>query len=167
MSVLNNCFPNIMQDLTTIQTGTIPACSCCLGFDMLMLDISTIPLEIAPDPGNNIFMHRQLGENAIEENSRFFGFIQSFIFLSTSLQSTKSPKEYAEGLVKEAHQYNGFNLILADIKSKSMVYVSNRPKGETVVIQEVSPGIHVLSNAKLDSPWHKVRIILHFLSLIN
>lgn len=68
------------------------------------------------------------------------------------LESTKSPKEFAEGLVKDAHQYNGFNLILADISSKSMVYLSNRPEGEPVVIQEVSPGLHVLSNAKLDSP---------------
>jgi uncharacterized protein with NRDE domain len=38
-----------------------------------------------------------------------------------------------------------------------MVYVSNRPKGEPIIIQEVSPGIHVLSNAKLDSPWHKAQ----------
>ncbi|KAJ9165850.1 hypothetical protein P3X46_020674 [Hevea brasiliensis] len=73
------------------------------------------------------------------------------------LESPKSPKEFAETLVKEAHQYNGFNLILADISSKSMVYISNRPKGEPIVIQEVSPGIHILSNAKLDSPWPKAQ----------
>lgn len=60
--------------------------------------------------------------------------------------------------MKEAHQYNGFNLILADIPSNTMVYVSNRPKDEPTVIQEVSPGVHVLSNAKLDSSWHKVRL---------
>ncbi|XP_024020136.1 transport and Golgi organization 2 homolog [Morus notabilis] len=71
------------------------------------------------------------------------------------LQSKKSPREFAQQLVKEGHQYNGFNLILADICSKTMVYVSNRPKGEPIVVQEVSPGIHVISNAKLDSPWHK------------
>lgn len=74
------------------------------------------------------------------------------------MQSTKTPKDFAEELIKEAHQYNGFNLIVADISSKSMVYVSNRPKGEPIAVQEVSPGIHVLSNAKLDSPWHKVRL---------
>lgn len=74
--------------------------------------------------------------------------------------------EFAEELVTEAHQYNGFNLILADLSSKKMVYVSNRPKGEPVTIQEVSPGIHVLSNAKLDSPWHKVRILsVQFLAI--
>ncbi|XP_060961595.1 uncharacterized protein LOC133031865 isoform X1 [Cannabis sativa] len=82
------------------------------------------------------------------------------------LQSNKSPKEFAEELVKEAHQYNGFNLILADISSSSsnsMVYISNRPKGEPILVQEVPPGIHVISNAKLNSPWHKAqRLELRF-----
>lgn len=73
------------------------------------------------------------------------------------LQSGKSPKAFAEVLVEETHQYNGFNLIMADFKSKSMVYLSNRPKGSPVFIQEVHPGIHVLSNAKLDSPWPKAQ----------
>lgn len=81
------------------------------------------------------------------------------------MQSTKSPIEFAQQLVTEAHQYNGFNLILADMLSKTMVYVSNRPKGEPITIQEVCPGIHVLSNAKLDSPWHKVRLNSFFLAL--
>ncbi|KAJ4830969.1 hypothetical protein Tsubulata_049613 [Turnera subulata] len=79
------------------------------------------------------------------------------------LQSRKNPKEFAEELAKEAHDYNGFNLILADIPSKSMVYFSNRPEGETIVVREVSPGLHVLSNAKLNSPWLKVeRLRLNF-----
>ncbi|OWM81174.1 hypothetical protein CDL15_Pgr007205 [Punica granatum] len=73
------------------------------------------------------------------------------------LEGTKSPKEFAEELVKEAHQYNGFNLIVADLHSNTMMYISNRPKGDAVTVQEVSPGIHVLSNAKLDSPWHKAK----------
>uniref|UniRef100_A0A0A9DX14 Uncharacterized protein n=1 Tax=Arundo donax TaxID=35708 RepID=A0A0A9DX14_ARUDO len=38
-----------------------------------------------------------------------------------------------------------------------MVYVSNRPKGQPATIQLVAPGLHVLSNARLDSPWQKVR----------
>jgi uncharacterized protein with NRDE domain len=72
------------------------------------------------------------------------------------LQSNKNPKEYAEELSKEADQYNGFNLILADISSKSMVYLTNRPKPENFIVMEVTPGMHVLSNASLDSPWPKV-----------
>ncbi|TXG51913.1 hypothetical protein EZV62_021082 [Acer yangbiense] len=83
------------------------------------------------------------------------------------LESAKSPMEFAKELVTEAHQYNGFNLILADMSSKTMVYVSNRPKGEPIAIQEVSPGLHVLSNAKLDSPWHKAqRLGLNFKELL-
>ncbi|XP_021902715.1 transport and Golgi organization 2 homolog [Carica papaya] len=69
------------------------------------------------------------------------------------LKSKKSPKEFAEELAPDTHRYNGFNLIVADIPSKMMVYISNRPKGEPIIIHQVSPGIHVLSNAKLDSPW--------------
>ncbi|GLT94527.1 hypothetical protein SLE2022_122640 [Rubroshorea leprosula] len=84
------------------------------------------------------------------------------------LESKKSPREFAEELMTEAHQYNGFNLILADIRSMSMVYVSNRPKGEPILIQKVSPGIHVLSNAKLDSPWHKAQLLRQdFKELLN
>ncbi|KAK4771096.1 hypothetical protein SAY87_031628 [Trapa incisa] len=73
------------------------------------------------------------------------------------LKSTKSPKEFAEELVKLAYQYNGFNLIVGDLLSNTMMYISNRPKGEALNVQEVSPGIHVLANAKLDSPWHKAK----------
>ncbi|XP_050213623.1 uncharacterized protein LOC126665013 [Mercurialis annua] len=79
------------------------------------------------------------------------------------LESLKTPKEFADMLVKEAHMYNGFNLILADLSTKTMLYISNRPKGEPIVVQEVPPGIHVLSNANLNSPWPKVnRLKLNF-----
>lgn len=64
--------------------------------------------------------------------------------------------EYATEIAKEADQYNGFNLILADLNLGTMVYVSNRP-GSDYVIQTVAPGLHVLSNAAIDSPWPKVR----------
>lgn len=73
------------------------------------------------------------------------------------LKSSKNPKEFAESLKTEAQYYNGFNLVIADITSKSMVYISNRPKGQPITVQEVPPGLHVLSNAKLNSPWHKAQ----------
>ncbi|KAL7127879.1 hypothetical protein ABFS83_14G280000 [Erythranthe nasuta] len=79
------------------------------------------------------------------------------------LESEKCPKAFAEELVKEANQYNGFNLIVADLASKSMVYVTNRPKGDLVPIKQVLPGIHVLSNATLNAPWPKAeRLKLNF-----
>ncbi|GMP37257.1 hypothetical protein CsSME_00009024 [Camellia sinensis var. sinensis] len=76
-------------------------------------------------------------------------------------QSKKHPSEFAEELVKEADQYNGFNLIIADLCSKTMVYITNRPKQDKVSAIQVSPGIHVLSNARLDSPWPKAERLRH------
>lgn len=71
------------------------------------------------------------------------------------LQSKKGPMEFAEELAKEADQFNGFNLVLVDLSSKTMAYVTNRAKEGNNAVIEVEPGIHVLSNASLDSPWPK------------
>ncbi|KAK6946535.1 Transport and Golgi organization protein 2 [Dillenia turbinata] len=71
------------------------------------------------------------------------------------LQSRKSPMEFAQEVAAEANQYNGFNLVLVDLSSKTIFYVTNRPKEKNVTVEEVRPGIHVLSNARLDSPWPK------------
>uniref|UniRef100_A0A803NJ95 Uncharacterized protein n=2 Tax=Cannabis sativa TaxID=3483 RepID=A0A803NJ95_CANSA len=73
------------------------------------------------------------------------------------LKSKKNPVEFGEELVKEADHYNGFNLILADICSKTMVYVTNRLKNDQKYVTIVLPGIHVLSNASLDTPWPKAQ----------
>ncbi|WCJ20980.1 hypothetical protein M5689_003176 [Euphorbia peplus] len=77
------------------------------------------------------------------------------------LKSNKNPKEFAEDLEKSADKYNGFNLILVDICSKSMTYITNRPKAGHNFITDVSPGMHVLSNASLDSPWPKAERLRH------
>ncbi|KAL3618094.1 hypothetical protein CASFOL_038415 [Castilleja foliolosa] len=74
------------------------------------------------------------------------------------LKGSKSPKEFAEELVGEADQFKGFNLIVADVCSMTMLYITNRHNyGHGLSVTEVSPGIHVLSNAKLDSPWPKAQ----------
>lgn len=73
--------------------------------------------------------------------------------------------EFAEEVVKEADQYNGFNLILADLCARTMVYVTNRQKEGENLVADVLPGIHVLTNARLDSPWPKVRT--HVFPFIN
>nr|CAD1844703.1 unnamed protein product [Ananas comosus var. bracteatus] len=72
------------------------------------------------------------------------------------LQNNQSPLDCAAEIAKEADEYNGFNLVLADVRAKTMVYISNRPKGEPV-IRVVPPGLHVLSNANLDTPWPKAQ----------
>lgn len=83
------------------------------------------------------------------------------------LKGSKRPKDFAEELVKEADQYNGFNLIVADIPSKTMFYITNRLKEGSISI-EVSPGMHVLTNASLDSPWPKAqRLGQNFRELVD
>ncbi|KAK3412850.1 hypothetical protein EUGRSUZ_I01529 [Eucalyptus grandis] len=79
------------------------------------------------------------------------------------LESKKNPMEFAEEVVMEAHQYNGFNLILVDLSCKSMIYVTNRPKDDQALVSEVPPGIHVLATASLDTPLPKaVRLRTNF-----
>lgn len=77
------------------------------------------------------------------------------------LQSEKSPAEFAQEIEKEASLYNGFNLVVAHVLSKSMFYITNRPLhgDKQHLVTLVSPGIHVLSNANLDSPWPKVTFL--------
>ncbi|KAL4585102.1 hypothetical protein LXL04_009716 [Taraxacum kok-saghyz] len=77
------------------------------------------------------------------------------------LQSKKTAMEFAEEIAKEADEYNGFNLIIADLLSMDMVYVTNRLKGGKCYITKVSPGVHVLSNASLDTPWPKAQRLEH------
>jgi len=60
-------------------------------------------------------------------------------------------------VLKEAHLYNGFNLVLVDICTSTMVYVFNRPNHGYL---SVTPGIHVLTNSSLDAPWPKVYTLL-------
>ncbi|KAK7362473.1 hypothetical protein VNO77_04587 [Canavalia gladiata] len=78
-----------------------------------------------------------------------------------SSDSNKSPLEYAELVLKEAHQYCGFNLVLADICTSTMVYVCNRSKLDNLTVVHVTPGIHVLANAALDAPWPKAERLRH------
>ncbi|GAB4838666.1 hypothetical protein Ancab_028210 [Ancistrocladus abbreviatus] len=77
------------------------------------------------------------------------------------LESKKDPMEFAREVNEEANLYNGFNLILADLCSKTMVYVTNRAKEDNLSPLHVSPGIHVLTNASFDTPWPKARRLSH------
>ncbi|KNA10294.1 hypothetical protein SOVF_145770 [Spinacia oleracea] len=77
------------------------------------------------------------------------------------LKSKKNPSEFADEVIQEFDQYNGFNLIVADICSKTMVYLTNRPKENKPSALQVSPGIHVLTNSSLDSPWPKAQRLHH------
>jgi uncharacterized protein with NRDE domain len=58
-------------------------------------------------------------------------------------------KQYAQHVIDEGDQYNGFNLLLGD--GDQLYYCSNRQPQ----LQKVLPGIYSLSNHLLDSPWPK------------
>jgi uncharacterized protein with NRDE domain len=68
------------------------------------------------------------------------------------LTGTLSTPDYLAGIVSEAGEYAGFNLLLGE--PGSLWYFSN--SGEQQGPVELSPGIYGLSNASLDTPWTKV-----------
>lgn len=65
------------------------------------------------------------------------------------LRGTDSPSVYLEKLKKNASNYNGFNLLAGSFRK--VFYYSNI-EGK---VNEVSDGVHGLSNALLDSSWPK------------
>lgn len=64
------------------------------------------------------------------------------------LKGSSEPLDYLNSIDDEA--YAGFNLLVSD--GKSLAWHSNRGDGA----RQLPPGIYGLSNALLDSPWHKV-----------
>eukprot|EP00731_Ephydatia_muelleri_P022705 Em0015g288a len=70
------------------------------------------------------------------------------------LLGTSSPTEYCRTVLKHGSDYNGFNLVTAQLSgSKEAVYCSNVTGS---CLQVLQPGTYGLSNAQLDSPWRKV-----------
>lgn len=66
------------------------------------------------------------------------------------LAGSERPAEYMERLAPRARDYNPFNLFAGD--QDSLFYLSSRGASGPV-----SPGVHGLSNALLDTPWPKIR----------
>jgi uncharacterized protein with NRDE domain len=62
----------------------------------------------------------------------------------------EDPESYLHKLNSGADRYDGFNLLT--LSSEGLFHFSNRNN----IIQSVSPGIHGLSNALLNTPWPKV-----------
>jgi uncharacterized protein with NRDE domain len=72
--------------------------------------------------------------------------------VSDFLASDQDPREYLEEVATRAPRYNGFNLLAGDVDR--VFYFCSR----TASMQEVSRGIHGLSNYLLDTPWPKVAL---------
>ncbi len=66
------------------------------------------------------------------------------------LRGSQCAANYLAQVTRDAHAYNGFNLIAGDLDE--LHYLSNRGGQVTVI----TPGIHGLSNHLLDTPWPKV-----------
>lgn len=97
---------------------------------------------------------------------RRFGVVTNFRDLVRAPESARSrgdlipsylggaadPGDHLSALQREADGYGGFNLLLAD--GESLWYASNRSAS---FARALSPGIHGLSNERLDTPWPKLR----------
>ena len=65
------------------------------------------------------------------------------------LRGTTPAHAFCQDVAATADQYNGFNLLASD--GASLAYTGNHAP----LPQTVTPGIHTLSNARLDTPWPK------------
>ncbi|GAQ82007.1 hypothetical protein KFL_000970330 [Klebsormidium nitens] len=72
------------------------------------------------------------------------------------LQGRESPLEYCAAHAPHLGAYNGFNLVVADLRIGQMAYCTNRPPGQSGRIEALPSGMYGLSNAALDTPWPKV-----------
>ncbi|XP_020852002.1 transport and Golgi organization protein 2 homolog isoform X1 [Phascolarctos cinereus] len=74
-------------------------------------------------------------------------------FLTTDMDSFS----YLKKISSEAHLYNGFNLITADLnttKGDVFCYYGNRGEQEPIIL---TPGVYGLSNSLLETPWKKLQ----------
>jgi len=85
---------------------------------------------------------------------------------SMYLTGKDRPNEFIQSNAKRFQQYNGFNLLMADLSDPAnaeMHWVSNRlMMGQNIrprkifPEQALNPGVYGLSNAMLDTPWPKI-----------
>lgn len=80
--------------------------------------------------------------------------------ITNFLLSDEQPEHTLKSIENRAHLYNGFNLIAGDIEQ--LYYLSNH--GHSV--EPIPPGVHVISNASLNTPWPKAAWALNRLNTI-
>jgi len=81
------------------------------------------------------------------------------------LRNDLSARAYVEQLQQRTDAYNGFNLLLHD--GVDLIWFSNRHTDNPRNGQPLPPGIYGVSNAALDTCWHKVvKTKAEFASLI-
>lgn len=70
--------------------------------------------------------------------------------VSEYLIEEPNPKKYLRHVADESGAYNGFNLLLGT--PETLYYLSSQERR----VRSVAPGIHGLSNDRLNTPWPKV-----------
>lgn len=73
------------------------------------------------------------------------------LLVSDYLKGKSSPRQYLLALSRQAEEFNGFSLLVAD--HTELCYYSNRSPG----IRELDAGVYGLSNHLLDTPWPKIQ----------
>lgn len=73
------------------------------------------------------------------------------------LDGQQNPEEFLRDLDDQSEAYNGFNLLVGNMKT--LCYYSNTSRQ----IQVLKPGLYGLSNGLLDTPWPKVSAGKHAL----
>lgn len=68
------------------------------------------------------------------------------------LRGEQPPASYLEDVAQRAQHYAGFNLLIGD--TQELWYFDNAPGDDPRALE---PGIYGLSNARLDTPWPKVK----------
>lgn len=75
------------------------------------------------------------------------------LIVSAYLQGNDSPEAYVAQVTAEGQAYSGFNLLACD--GDSLWWTSNRGAGP----RRLDPGVYMLSNHLLDTPWPKVELL--------
>nr|MDA3896582.1 NRDE family protein [Desulfobacteraceae bacterium] len=71
------------------------------------------------------------------------------LLVSDFLVSDKLPEDYLKDIKNSGKEYNGFNLVVGDMNQ--LWWYSNK----STDIVKIEPGIHVISNHLMDTPWPK------------
>ncbi len=71
------------------------------------------------------------------------------LLVSNFLASNHHPENYLNAIKNSEKKYNGFNLIVGDMNQ--LWWYSNKKNA----IVKITPGIHVISNHLMDTPWPK------------
>lgn len=87
---------------------------------------------------------REPGRNAPSAKSRG-------LIVSRFLKEENSCAEFSEELAETGQNYSGYNLLFGT--TTTLYYHSNRANAAA---RQLTPGVYGLSNALLDTPWHKV-----------